>query len=88
MVEGDWSADSGDKVMRKLFETVPQLDAAFASNDQMALGALGVLHQMGRRVPEEVAVVGFDNIPDSAYFYPPLTTVNQPLGDLGNLGIQ
>jgi len=88
IAEGDWSAESGERAMRQLLESAPNIDAVFAANDQMALGALGVLHQRGIDVPDDIAVVGFDNVPDSAYFYPPLSTVDQPLLELGKVGVQ
>lgn len=60
----------------------------FACNDQMALGALRYCHATGRRVPEEVSVVGFDNIPESAFFWPALTTIRQHLLDLGRVAVE
>jgi LacI family transcriptional regulator len=86
--EGDWSAASGERGMRQLLAGQPDLDAVFASNDQMALGALGVAHLLGRRVPQDLAIVGFDNMPESAHFWPPLTTVYQQLVDAGCLAVQ
>ena len=88
VVNGDWSAASGEHGMRKLLEQQPDIDAVFACNDQMALGALGVAHQLGRGVPRDLAIVGFDNIPESAYFWPPLTTVYQQLVDVGRIAVQ
>jgi LacI family transcriptional regulator len=88
VVEGDWSANSGERGMLKLLTQEPELDAVFACNDQMALGALGVLHRSGRRVPQDIAVIGFDNTPESAYFWPPLTTVYQHLMDVGRVAVQ
>jgi LacI family transcriptional regulator len=88
MVEGDWSADSGEQGIHHLFTQRPDIDAVFACNDQMALGALRVAHLLGRRVPQDLAVVGFDNIPESAYFWPPLTTVYQHLTDVGRIAVQ
>jgi DNA-binding LacI/PurR family transcriptional regulator len=82
-VEGDWSAASGERGMRRLLARHPDLDAVFACNDQMALGALGVAHELGRRIPQDIAMVGFDNIPESAHFWPSLTTVQQQLVDAG-----
>jgi LacI family transcriptional regulator len=87
-VEGDWTAASGERGMRRLLEQQPDVDAVFACNDQMALGALGVLHQLGRRVPQDIAIVGFDNIPESAYFWPPLTTIHQQLVNAGCVAVQ
>jgi len=88
MVEGDWSAVSGEQGMRKLLAQCPDLDAVFACNDQMALGALGVAHQLGRRIPQDTAFVGFDNIPESAFFWPSLTTVQQQLVDVGCIAVK
>jgi LacI family transcriptional regulator len=83
VVEGNWSAASGEQGIRRLLEQFPEMQAVFASNDQMALGVLQAAHSIGYRVPQNLAVVGFDNIPESAYFWPALTTVQQPLVDLG-----
>ena len=80
---GDWTAASGYEAMMKLLDRVPDLEAVFASNDSMALGALQAAASSGRSVPQELAVVGFDDIPESAYFSPPLTTVRQDLLELG-----
>jgi DNA-binding LacI/PurR family transcriptional regulator len=88
IVEGDWSAESGERGATALLERHPDLDAIFASNDQMALGALVVARRTGRRVPEDVAVVGFDNIPESPFFWPPLTTVYQKVTDAGCIAVQ
>ncbi len=87
-VEGDWSASSGERAMRELLARHPEIDAVFACNDQMALGALGVAHECGRRVPDNIAFAGFDNIPESAHFWPPLTTVYQHLVDVGRTAVQ
>ena len=59
----------------------------FAANDQMALGLLRALREAGRRVPEDVSVVGFDDLPEAAYFTPPLTTVRQDFGELGRRAV-
>ncbi len=87
-VFGDWSAASGDIGMRRLLEGAPDIEALFASNDQMALGALRAARGAGRRVPEDLAVVGFDDIPEAAYFHPPLTTIRQDLQKMGTLAVQ
>jgi LacI family transcriptional regulator len=88
VVEGDWSAASGAAAMRTLLEREPTIDAVFVGSDQMAQGALGVAHRSGRRIPQDLAVVGFDNIPESEYFWPPLTTVYQNLIDVGSVAVQ
>jgi LacI family transcriptional regulator len=87
-VNGDWSAASGEAGMRRLLEQTPDLEALFASNDQMALGALQAARHAGRRVPDDLAVVGFDDIPEAAYFHPPLTTIRQDLRRMGTLAVQ
>ena len=76
-VMGNWSSASGAAAMEKLLEQFPEMDSMFVANDQMALGALQVIHQKGLKVPEDFGIVGFDNIPESAYFWPSLTSVQQ-----------
>ena len=88
IVEGDWSAASGEAAIRKLWEQFPEMEAVFASNDQMALGVLQAAHRSNRKVPGDLAVVGFDNIPESRFFWPALTTVDQPLIDLGGRAVE
>jgi len=83
IVEGTWSAASGERGLRRLLEQRPDLDAVFACNDQMALGALKAAREMGRQVPEDLAIVGFDDAPEAAFFCPPLSTVRQDLNELG-----
>jgi len=87
-VAGDWSASSGERGLVQLLEQCPGLDAVFASNDQMALGLLQAARRLGRRVPDDLAVVGFDDIPEAAFFHPPLTTVRQELIELGTQAVQ
>jgi DNA-binding LacI/PurR family transcriptional regulator len=79
---GDWSADSGYRA-GQLLARMPDVTAVFVANDPMALGLLRALHERGRRVPEDVSVVGFDDIPEAAYFNPPLTTVRQNFEEVG-----
>ncbi|MFC4110307.1 LacI family DNA-binding transcriptional regulator [Micromonospora zhanjiangensis] len=79
---GDWSAESGYRAGLRL-AALPDCTAVFAANDQMALGVLRALHEHGRAVPAEVSVVGFDDIPDAASFFPPLTTVHQDFAEIG-----
>ena len=62
--------------------------AVFASNDQMSLGVLRAMHEAGRRIPEEVSVVGFDDVPEASYFTPPLTTVRQDFGEVGSRSLR
>jgi DNA-binding LacI/PurR family transcriptional regulator len=79
---GDWSARSGHELGRRLAAT-DGVSAVFVANDQMALGVLRALHEAGRRVPSDISVVGFDDIPEASYFMPPLTTVRQDFGEIG-----
>jgi len=87
LVEGDWSARSGYVGMREMLTADPTLTAVFAANDQMALGALRALDEVGRRVPEHVSIVGFDDIPEAEFFRPPLTTVRQHFAESGQLAV-
>jgi LacI family transcriptional regulator len=88
VVEGEWTAISGEQGLLKLLNQEADIDAVFASNDQIALGAIGAAHRLGRRIPQDLAFVGFDNIPESACFWPPLTTVYQQLMDAGRIAVQ
>jgi LacI family transcriptional regulator len=87
-ISDDWSSLNGERGMRALLERRPDIDAIFASSDQIALGALGIIHQLGRRVPQELAIVGFDNTPEAAFFWPPLTTIYQQLVDVGRISVK
>lgn len=85
---GDWSASSGEVAFLQLLASAPDLDGVFVANDQMALG---LLHAAGERrigVPGDVAVVGFDGLLEGAHFSPSLTTIVQPLRELGRLAVQ
>jgi DNA-binding LacI/PurR family transcriptional regulator len=79
---GDWSARAGHELGRQLAER-DDVTAVFVANDQMALGLLRTLHEAGRRIPGDISVVGFDDIPEAAYFTPPLTTVRQNFNEMG-----
>ncbi|MEV3854114.1 LacI family DNA-binding transcriptional regulator [Streptomyces sp. NPDC050095] len=79
---GNWSADSGYDLGRLLAERA-DVTAVFASNDQMALGALRAFHEAGRRVPDDVSVVGYDDIPEAAHLLPPLTSVRTDFAEIG-----
>jgi DNA-binding LacI/PurR family transcriptional regulator len=81
---GDWSPGSGYSLGKELAAD-PGVTAVFVANDQMALGLLRALHEAGRSVPGDVAVAGFDDVPEAAYFTPPLTTVRQDFLEVGRL---
>jgi DNA-binding LacI/PurR family transcriptional regulator len=82
-VAPSFSRQAGAVAMEQLLETAPDLDAVFVASDTVALGALGVLQRSGRRVPDDVAVIGFDDTPDASMADPPLTTVRQPIVEFG-----
>ena len=80
---GDFTWESGKAAMLELLDADPEIDAVVVASDLMAHGALSALRRAGRRVPDDVAVIGFDDIELSRYTDPPLTTVHQPLLELG-----
>ncbi|MET7825688.1 LacI family DNA-binding transcriptional regulator [Streptomyces sp. NPDC005386] len=86
VAEGDFTPSGGERAMRKLLERRPDVDAVFVANDLSALGVLRVLREAGRRVPEDVAVIGFDDmLPIAEQTDPPLTTVRQDIEEMGRL---
>ncbi len=85
VAEGDWSHASGYRALRELLARGKPFAALFAQNDQMAIGAMHALREAGKRVPEDVAVVGYDDIPVAEFCDPPLTTVRQPMCEVGQL---
>jgi LacI family transcriptional regulator len=87
-VAGDWYPSSGEAGLQALLERCPNLEAVFACNDPMAAGALQAARRLGRQVPGDLAVVGFDDTPEAAYYYPALTTIRQPLADLGGKAVE
>ncbi|MFK4104173.1 LacI family DNA-binding transcriptional regulator [Streptomyces sp. NPDC019531] len=86
VVRGDFTPAGGERAMRELLDHHPDVDAVFAANDLTAAGALRVLRESGRRVPEDVAVIGFDDmLPVAEQTEPPLTTVRQDIEEMGRL---
>jgi len=83
---GDWSSASGYRATLQLLDHGRSFTALFVQNDRMAMGALQALRERRLRVPEDVAVVGFDDIPSAPYFAPPLTTIHHPLYRVGRTG--
>jgi len=83
VVEGNFTARSGYLAMQKLFQTDRQFTAIFSHNDRMAIGALSALHQAGLRVPEDISIIGYDDIPEAEFANPPLTTIRQNMVEIG-----
>jgi DNA-binding LacI/PurR family transcriptional regulator len=79
VVTGDYVRESGAAAMTQLLVQAPDIDAVFVASDLMAAGALGALHLAGRRVPEDIAVGGFDDSSIATVVQPALTTIRQPL---------
>ena len=86
--EGEWSAEGGYLAARKLLETKARFSGIVAANDQMALGVLEGFAEAGVSVPGDVSVIGFDNMPESRFFRPPLTTVNHDFDLLGSSSLE
>jgi LacI family transcriptional regulator len=86
VAEGDWTEPGGYSAMRQMIPHKP--DALFAANDVMAAGALRALHETHLRVPDDVAVVGFDDTPNASRTDPPLTTMRQPIQSMGALAVE
>ena len=88
VAEGNWSAISGEHGLAQLLSRYPEIDGVFACNDRMAVGALKTARELGRRVPEELAIIGYDNVQDAEYFYPALSTMRQDMIELGRLAVR
>jgi DNA-binding LacI/PurR family transcriptional regulator len=86
--EGNWSSASGRQCAEKLFEQYPEMDSIFVGNDQMALGVIQFASQKGLKIPQDLGIVGFDDIPESAYFCPPITTVQQDQYAVGKVAVE
>ncbi|MGW9553641.1 LacI family DNA-binding transcriptional regulator [Nocardiopsis sp. NPDC055551] len=88
IASGKYTYESGFRAGQKLFEGENPPTAVFVSSDQMALGVYEALRQRGLRVPDDVSVVGFDDLPEARWSSPPLTTVRQPLADMGRMAVR
>jgi LacI family transcriptional regulator len=87
-IEANWAVSGGYRAAKKLLAEQDTFTAIIAANDSMALGVMRALHEAGLAVPHDVSVVGFDDIPEAAYFTPPLTTVRRNLIQLGMTGFE
>lgn len=88
IVHGDWSAKSGKIALGKLYDYAAHFTAIFAQNDHMALGAMQAIKQAGLRIPHEISIIGYDDLPLSSFFDPPLTTIHQPMALFGEVAVQ
>lgn len=88
VVSGNFHYDGGEQGTRSLLERHPQISAIFATNDLMAIGAINAARRMGYRVPEDLSVLGFDNITQCNAIYPALSTIAQPIEAIGRHSIQ
>ena len=88
VVPGLFTEDSGLEAVEKLFTSGQQFSAIFAANDQMAVGASLGLYRRSMRVPDDISVIGFDDAQFSAYTHPPMSTIHQPMLELGRLAAQ
>jgi DNA-binding LacI/PurR family transcriptional regulator len=81
---GDFTHEGGTAAMERLLARRPDLDAVFCASDLMAVAALGVIQGAGRRVPEDIAIVGYDDSPIATTTRPPLSSVRQPVEEMGH----
>lgn len=86
--EGNWSSKSGKSAFLELEGKFPQMDGVFVGNDQMALSVLRTAFDQGRKIPEDLAIIGFDGIPESEFYCPSLSTVNQDQNGLGSIAVE
>ena len=87
VVEGNWSPTSGAAAIEKLFGQYADMDSVFVANDQMALSAMQKKKKKGLRIPEDIGIVGFDNLAESAFFSPALTTIQQDQHKVAQLAV-
>jgi len=88
IARGDFLEESGRKTMAELLKVNPRPTAVFAANDNMAIGAMDIIKKSGLKIPDDIAIVGFDDIPLAAYTQPPLTTVRQPMLEMGKVAAE
>ncbi|MDX9863845.1 MAG: LacI family DNA-binding transcriptional regulator [Anaerolineaceae bacterium] len=85
---GDWTPQSGEDALYELIKKSPDTDAVFVSNDQMAIGVYRAAGKLGLRIPDDLGIVGFDNIPEAGFLSPPLTSIDQHSRYLGGGAVQ
>ena len=85
---GDFGPGSGRQAMEKLLSEAPPFTALFAASDEMAIGAMGLALERGIRIPDDLSIIGYDDLSISKFFFPPLTTIHQPLATMGRLACE
>ena len=88
VVPGFFVQTGGHAATQQLLDLPTPPTAIFAANDEMAFGAIDAIHSRGLRVPDDISVVGFDDIATSSYIHPPLSTMRQPLGELSACAVR
>jgi LacI family transcriptional regulator len=86
--EANWDPQSGYEATMRLFRRAPQIDAIFVQNDLMAMGVLHALYDLGKRVPDDCAVIGCDNLSTSAHTIPPLSSIQIPVYETGRVAVK
>ena len=86
--QGDFTFDGGYRAMKQFLEEAPEVRAIFASNDVMAIGAMEAIKEQGLQIPEDIALVGYDDIPEASYVSPALTTIQLPQKQLGQVAVE
>ena len=88
VANGNWSSSSGARAFQTLLRNFPQVDGVFTANDQMALAVLHVAHEKGIQVPQDLKVIGFDDLAETPYYSPSLSTIRQDLHELGTMAVK
>lgn len=89
VIEGDFQQQTGFEITKRLLQSVDPLPTAiFASNDLSAFGAMDAARECGLRVPDDISIIGFDDVPQASFVYPKLTTVRQPLEQMGRVAVK
>jgi DNA-binding LacI/PurR family transcriptional regulator len=85
---GDWTSPTGYEIGRDIDLDSDKVTAIFAANDHLALGLMRAIRQRGYAIPERVSIVGFDDVPEAAYYEPPLTTMRPDFAELGRVAME
>jgi LacI family transcriptional regulator len=89
IIEGDYQQQTGYEITKSLLQSVnPPPTAIFASNDLSAFGAMDAARECGFRIPDDISIIGFDDVPQASFVYPKLTTVRQPLEQMGEVAVK